>query len=74
MVRELQGKDESSVEGIKLWQDISKRGIEQAVHLFGLFGTQQFGYHANRVGGVAHYEDRTGIPAFDIRSIHIKKQ
>ncbi|MGE3835834.1 MAG: ABC transporter substrate-binding protein [Acidimicrobiia bacterium] len=73
LVLDLQGVEETSPEGIALWKKISENGMRNAVHLFGLFGTQSIAIDESRVGGVELYEGRTGIPTLDLEKVFIKK-
>jgi ABC-type transport system substrate-binding protein len=74
LVIKLQGVDETSAEGIALWKQISQNGIKNAVHLFGLFGTQVVALDESRLAGVELYEGRTGIPTPDLEKIYVKKK
>jgi peptide/nickel transport system substrate-binding protein len=73
LVVKLQGVAETSAEGVALWKQISQNGIKNAVHLFGLFGTQSIGIDENRLAAVELYEGRTGIPTLDIEKVYVKK-
>jgi hypothetical protein len=64
---------ETSPEGITAWKAISKRGLETAAWVFGLFTTEARVYNKDRLGGVEYYEGRTGIPTPDLWSIYVKK-
>jgi peptide/nickel transport system substrate-binding protein len=69
----LQGVDETSAEGISLWKQISKNGLSNALHLFGVFGTQGMAVDESRLGGVEVYADRYGLPALDMKSVFVRK-
>ncbi|MGD9798931.1 MAG: ABC transporter substrate-binding protein, partial [Acidimicrobiia bacterium] len=73
LVLELQGVDERSDEGIEIWKEISRNGLENAVNLFGVFGVQGTAVNTNRIGNVEIYEGRVGTPTLDTSRIYIRE-
>ena len=62
LVTQAQGLADGSPELAKVWHDISKRTLETAAVVPGLFGTQSYAYNSGTVQKMSIAEGRTGIP------------
>jgi len=73
LVTQANGVADGSPEQAKLWQQISKRTLETAADVFGLFGNQYYATNTGTVKNLQINEGRTGIPEFYIWGATLKQ-
>jgi peptide/nickel transport system substrate-binding protein len=73
IMTDLQGLDETSAEGIALWQAASLNAAENALHAFGVFATRSYMHNTERLANVEYFGDRFGTPTPYLHSLYIKK-
>ena len=73
IMTDLQGLDETSAEGVALWQAASLNAAENALWAFGVFGTRTYMHNSERLGNVEWFGDRFGTPTVYLHSLYVKK-
>jgi len=73
LVAQLQAVPHASDEAIELWKQLDRLALEEAMNIFGIFGTYGNAWDESRLGDVDFVVTYQGIPWFDVRGAYIKE-
>lgn len=61
-----------SEEAVRLWHELEELTVTQAMNIFGVFGTTNNVWNADRLGDVDFVPNFQGVPYLDVRNAYIK--
>jgi ABC-type transport system substrate-binding protein len=73
LIAKLKAVTPDSPEAVKLWADIQKLMMDQAMHIFATFGVRAKTWNNTRVGNVSYVPTFAGTPTLDYYNVYIKK-
>lgn len=73
LVAKLRAVAQDSDEAVELWHQLDRLALEEAMNIFGVFGTTANLWNPKRIGGVAFTPNFQGIPHLDVLSVYVRK-